>query len=54
MACVINIHKSQESTLAYMIGDLNCTTRQGPNIAVVNKCQCYSLLSGAEVVIKLN
>ena len=41
----ITIHKSQGSNFDYTNGDLDLTTDKGPNAAVVNKGQFYTLLS---------
>ena len=41
----LRMPKSQGSTLEYTTGDLDRTTDKGPNAAVVNKGQFYTLLS---------
>ena len=45
IAYAITIHKSQGSTLEFIVGDLNCATDKGPNAAPVNRGQVYALLS---------
>ena len=45
LAHAITIHKSQESTVDYTVGDLDCAIDKGPNAAVVNKSQFQTLLS---------
>ena len=44
----MTIHKSQGSTLEYMLGDLDGTTEKGPNCASVRPGQLYTLLSRAK------
>ena len=44
----ITIHKSQGSTLDYMLGDLDGTTDKGPNVCRIKPGQLYTLLSRAK------
>ena len=48
IAHAITIHKSQGSTLEYMIGDLNQTTKTGDRKVPVKEGQFYTLLSRAK------
>ena len=45
IAYTITIHKSQVSTLEFIVGDLSCATDKEPIAASVNRGQVYALLS---------